>query len=268
MKWRRACMVLAPVLAASCLAACVNPFRGGYESRLERWPSGEASRLLPLTEPPRLVTSSNMREDAIHMMENGYLLLGRSRFTGPQIDSREALALAKEVGAGVVIVQQQYLDTVTENVAVTEYIPPREETVTIRHDDGFVITEREVKRQVDGEFKTTYVPTTSDYYEQTATYWALSKPPIFGVLVRALDAETRQALGTNQGVGIVAVINDSPAFKADMLRGDVITRVAGEPIQGPDHFFDLVIAHAGREVAVEVLRDGEPRSFSIAILSE
>ncbi|MFH1143824.1 MAG: PDZ domain-containing protein [Candidatus Eisenbacteria bacterium] len=259
---RRLNLMLA-LLAAANLTACVNPFRSGYESRLERWPSGEVSRLLPVTEPPRLVTSTNMRDDAIRMMESGYLLLGRSKFSGPHVESKEALDLAKEVGAALVLVQEEYLETVTESVPVTEYVPAREETYTLLSDDGGYITGRAVTRRIEGEFKTTYVPETNDYYDHTATYWAKTKPPIFGVLVRELDPETKQALGTNQGVVIVAVINDSPAFTADMLRGDVITRVAGEKVMGPDHFFDLVIANAGNEVPVEVSRRGEPKVFSI-----
>jgi hypothetical protein len=256
------------VVLACVTVTCANPFRGGYENRLERWPSGEASRLLPVTGPPQLVTSTNMRADAIRMMENGYLLLGRSKFNGPVVDPRKALDLAKEIGACAVIVQQEYLDTITESVPVSEYIPPHEKTVTIKDDSMWGSGQREITVKVDGEYKTTYVPQTLDYYEQTATYWAKSQPPIFGVLVRGLDPQLRQELETNHGVLIVAVITGSPAFTADMLRGDIIVSVAGERIQGTDHFFDLVIANSGATVPVEVLRNGQPLSFSIAIRRE
>lgn len=258
-----------PLLSALVLCAgCANPFRSGYESRLERWPKGEVERLLPADAPAKLLTSTNMRRDAIRMMEEGYLLLGRSKFTGPAVNPGEARSLAKEVGASVVLVQQEFVESVAEAVPVSEWIPPREVTYTMRQEVDGEIVEREVTREVQGEFQTRYVPETTDYYEHRATYWAKSKPPIFGVLVHSMQDRDRQRIGSNRGVVVSAVINDSPAFDADILRGDVITAVSGTVMTSPDQFFDYVVANQGKEVQVELAREKERKTVTLTIRDE
>lgn len=265
--------VTVTVLAALCAAGCSNPFRQSYKSSLERWPSGEASRLLPAEGPAKIVTSENMREDATRMMENGYLLLGRSRFQGPQVDPATALKQAKEVGASVVLLEKKYTTTITETVPMSEWIPPRDvkvrEKVTIETGPNAGQTvEREVTRTIEGEFQTTHVPQTTDYYEYAATFWGKSKPPIFGVLVRALNTEEKQRIQSNRGVLIRAVIHGSPAFHADILRDDVITSFGGVPITDPDQFFDTVVENQGREVTVDVVRGTETKSFTLRLLTD
>lgn len=255
------------------LAGCANPYRDHYESTLERWPSGEAARLLPPTGPVEIVTSQDMRRDAVRMMENGYLLLGRSRFSGANADPGGARKQAEEIGAAVVLVATKYADSITETVPMTEYIPPREERYTesgyvqVSPDSGYWY-DREVTRTIAGEFQTAYVPQTTDYYEYAATYWAKAKPPIFGVLVRELSAEQRQELQSNRGVLVRAVIKGSPAFLADFLRDDVITSFAGEVVYDRDRFFELVTANQGQDVTVELLRHGEPRTVTVRLRQE
>lgn len=65
-----------------------------------------------------------------------------------------------------------------------------------------------------------------------------------------------------------AVINDSPAFAADMLRGDIITSFAGEKVINPDQFFDLVIQNAGRSVQVEINRSGAVKTLLVQLKAE
>lgn len=262
------------LLGLVALFGCANPYRASYVSTLERWPSGEAGRLLPTTgTAAEIVTSSDMRRDAIRMMENGYLLLGRSRFSGANVDPAGARKVAEEIGAAVVLVSSKYADSITQSVPMTEYIPPRQETYTesgyvqVTPDSGYWY-DREMTRTIEGEFQTRYVPQTTDYYDYAATYWAKSKPPIFGVLVRDLSAEERAEQQTNRGVLVRAVIKGSPAFAADFVRDDVITSFAGEVIYDRDRFFELVAAHQGEEVAVEVLRRGEPQTVTVPLRRE
>jgi C-terminal processing protease CtpA/Prc len=261
---------IVPIAMVLALAGCANPYREHYVSTLERWPSGVSTRLLPAAGPVEIVTSTDMRRDAVRMMENGYVLLGRSKFSSTNVDPDGARKQAEEIGAAVVVVSSKYANSVIQSVPMTEYIPPRQETYTesgyvhVTPDSGYWY-DREMTRTIEGEFQTAYVPQTTDYYDYAATYWAKSKPPIFGVLVRELSTEQRQELQSNRGVLVRAVIKGSPAFAADFLRDDVITSFAGEVVYEPDRFFELVEAHQGQEVEVELVRRGEPRTVTVRL---
>jgi hypothetical protein len=255
------------------LAACANPFHKAYRSSLERWPSGEVGRLLPTEGQVKIVTSDDMRKDALRMMEDGYLLLGRSLFRSSEVDLGMARKVATENGASVILIARKYASSMTEAVPMSEWIPEREVKVT---ETGVIQTgsnggqtfERETTKKIAGEFRTQYVPQTTDYYDYAATYWAKSKPPIFGVLVAALDEEARQQLQSNRGVSIRAVINRSPAFLADLLRGDVIVRFAGVDIVDPDQFFDTVVQNEGKQVTVDFVRGGEKKTVTVQLLTD
>lgn len=262
------------LVAAVLIVGCTgSAFKENYRSSLELWPSGETTRLLPPGEQIEIVTSRNMRADALRMMENGFLLLGRSTFRSEKIDAKAARSLARELGATVVFVREKYAATVEETVPMSEWIPPREDTlkqtvvITEGPEAGQVI-EQTIVKSTQGEFKTTYVPQTIDYYDYAATFWAKSKPPVFGVLVQAPAEELRQRLQSNRGVVIKAVIKDSPAYRADILREDVILRFADADIFDPDQFFEVVVAHQGELVEVVIDRNGQQRTFSVQLQTD
>jgi len=70
--------------------------------------------------------------------------------------------------------------------------------------------------------KTTYIPYTVHRSDYLATYWIKMKPPIFGTHIKDLTPEIRQQIGSNKGMLVYAVIKGSPAFEADILKGDVL----------------------------------------------
>lgn len=84
----------------------------------------------------------------------------------------------------------------------------------------------------------------------------------------ALPDDFRQRLGLEQRTAVIAinVRADSPAAAAGLVIGDIIVSVAGEPIAEPD---DLVVVlrpeRVGQELAVRILRGGEPRELRVTI---
>jgi S1-C subfamily serine protease len=84
----------------------------------------------------------------------------------------------------------------------------------------------------------------------------------------ALPEELRQRLGLEQRTAVIAinVRSDSPAAAGGLVIGDIIVSVAGEPIAEPD---DLVVVlrpeRVGQELAVRILRGGEPRELRVTI---
>jgi len=57
----------------------------------------------------------------------------------------------------------------------------------------------------------------------------------------------------------VTVIKQSPAFQADFLTGDVITRVASQDVADGKSLVEIITQNAGQRVEIEFIRNGETR---------
>jgi len=89
-----------------------------------------------------------------------------------------------------------------------------------------------------------------------------------GVSIQPLTSELAKSFGlsdTNGGL-IGSIADDSPASRAGLRRGDVITRYDGRPVA---RWSDLPGAVAetpiGREVPIEVMRDGKRISLTVKV---
>lgn len=254
------------------VAGCANPYGTYYESMLERWPNSRAMLMAsPEAENPQLVTTNDRRADLQTMLQNGYLLIGKATFRSARINEAQALEQARKVGADVVLTNQEYVATVTQSVPITEWLPARQLTTTERYttrnnpDSPPVIAERVITRTLEGEAYVRYVPQDIDYYDYSATFWKKARPYVFGVLVQALDDATKLRLQTNRAVIVTVVVNRSPAFAADVLRGDIITHFDRAPVLDPADFFEKVNTQAGRQVTVTIIRNGVARDVTLTL---
>ena len=261
------------LLLLAFIAGCGNPYREHYLSTLEKRNKDELASILPPSGPPKLVSSNDLIADSLKMREDGYLLIGRSKFRSGPIDEKQALDYAKQAGAEVVLVNHKYVNTVTESVPMGQWVPGQQidhnETTVIQNGAATpTVIQKQSSTVVQGEFQTVYVEQNTDYYDYAATFWARAKTPIFGVLIKALDDKTKAQIGSNKGVLVRAVVNNSPAFDADILRDDVLMSLEGDAITGPDQFFDLVARNAGKTVPVELNRGGNILTVSVKIRKE
>jgi hypothetical protein len=241
-------------------AGCANPYRINYLSTVQKWPGDVANRLSKPEGPPKLVTTEDVKKDAQTLLESGYVLLGKAKFRDKKLDESLALQQGKAVGAWVVLVANKYVNTVTESVPFSQWTPDQttitSETTQIRHDSEKPpeTIQRQTVQTVQGELQTSYVPENVEYYDYSACFWAKAKPPILGVLVQPLGDDLKKKFETNKGVSVFVVINGSPAFNADILKGDLLMSLAGEEITTPDQFFDIVARHAGQTVDLGIIR--------------
>lgn len=89
-----------------------------------------------------------------------------------------------------------------------------------------------------------------------------------GVELTELTSELRRHFGASEdrGVLIARVVPDSPAQRAGLAVGDVLTHVNGEPVSGS---FDVTrrigAGAAGDVVALEVIRDGKVETLSATL---
>ncbi len=86
-----------------------------------------------------------------------------------------------------------------------------------------------------------------------------------GVSIQDVDQEIAGAMNlpVQQGVLISDVRPGTPAAKAGLRRGDVVTKVDGRAVDGAGQFRNYVAgAGANRKVALELVRDGKATSLS------
>ncbi len=90
----------------------------------------------------------------------------------------------------------------------------------------------------------------------TIAYYVRFKLP-FGATFRDLRPEEMSEIGTGGGVAIGAVVNDSPASRANLLNGDIVLKCDGEAIVDRADFQNRLRAHAGHPVTLTIVRNGE-----------
>lgn len=260
-------------LLLAMVAGCGNLYHEHYLSLLDRRNQDEASRILPARVPPKVVSSRNLKEDSLRMREDGYLLVGHSSFNSTYLDEGQALDQARKVGAEVVLVNQRYINTVTQSVPMSQWVPGQQEnhqeTTVIQQGAATpTIIQRQSSTQLEGQYQTTYVDENVDYYEYDATFWAPSKQSPIGVLVKPLDGASRSLVGSNKGVRVRAVVKDSPAYEADILRDDILVSLGEDLIRDPNQFFQLVKDAQGQEVPIQLYRGGKPMVVKVRIGKE
>ena len=89
-----------------------------------------------------------------------------------------------------------------------------------------------------------------------------------GILPQAITRDLAEALGVEarDGILVAEVVEDGPAHKAGMERGDIIVEFNGEAAREVDEFrLNVAEAGVGARVNVEVMRDGDLRRLEVTL---
>ena len=115
--------------------------------------------------------------------------------------------------------------------------------------------------------QTIFVPEqrTLEKYDHAASFWRKLKPFVFGGYLEPLPVEVRRRLGRNTGVVVGIVVEDSPAFVANILQGDIITDFDGEPVVSVADFQTKMERAAGKRVLVKVIRDNQTLEIPVEL---
>ncbi|MBI2571086.1 MAG: PDZ domain-containing protein [Candidatus Schekmanbacteria bacterium] len=88
-----------------------------------------------------------------------------------------------------------------------------------------------------------------------------------GVYLQEVTPALQDALklGTDAGALISDVVSGSPADKASLKRGDVITALDGAKLKDIDYFIESIGSHPGKLVELTVQRQGKPMKISVTL---
>lgn len=257
-------LILLSIATATLLSGCAN----GYKQFYTAAPNANSEVIAknraapPLVEPVVERSGPPPDHDAFvnSYRRRGYELLGASEFiSGSTHKDEQAIQQAKDIGADlVVIIIPQYQGSTTENVPLT--LP----TTTTSYSSGTAtaygrggtVTAYGSGTTTTYGTSTTYIPVTTHRNHYGAAFFAKMKTNI-GLNFRPLNGEERQELQTNQGVVVAVVVEDSRAFHADFLEGDVVVAVDDVKVTGLSGFRSLMESKLGTEVTFNILRKGK-----------
>jgi hypothetical protein len=249
----------------------VNPFTKFYQDSTRQMPLANQQRMIPAYGPPQIETVPRAQlEDSVRgMLERGFIQIGFASFDGPTASREQLMEQARNVGAQAVILTGEYSRT-TEGVVPSLSFQPGQtyttrEQGTITGNTGYPYGtySGSSTTTTPGTFQTQYTPYQMQIYSQGAIFWRKLKPGVLGAYFVPIPNNLRSQLQRNTGALITAVVDEGPAFKANLLRGDVIIELANEPVATPQELFDLIRANAGQTVPITLIRGAETKVLHV-----
>lgn len=219
-----------------------------YEKNYKAQNAGDLKSLNP-NPGTKMYVSNHYDEDNISMLEDGYDMMGSSGFEAGGIAPDMALEHAKSIKADVVLVYSKYaskrselskLEMIKEAAKSTGEIDP------------------EVLEGGDEE-----------QYNYYASYWAKLPMPILGLHVIKLKHKNKDSdiIVIDEGLKVLAVIKGSPAFKAGLKRGDVLTRIESVDLQQPEELSLAARKYQGKKVEIAYQRNEVPSVTQVQLNS-
>jgi hypothetical protein len=244
-------------LAAMTLAGCVSPYQEFYE------PAREGAFVIPTTEEPMEIPSSgDLKQDVRLMYQEGYGLIGSSGFNAPLADRAGAIAQAKKIGANRFIVEAKYRGTRSGVMPITTPTTSTSYTSGTVTSSGGYYSGLGNSASYSGitttyGSETTYVPYSVDRYEQHALYFGPLPRKGLGIFFASPTEEARQLAGTNKGYQVMLVRRGSPAFRADILPGDLVVSIGGRDMTEQGDYRAAQAANYGRETEFVIYRGAD-----------
>ena len=218
-------------------------------------------------ESPKVFYSDDIQSDLYFMRSNYFQVIGHSSWNGPDENGaggedclkNEIISLCKEKGAKSAIYSEKYTDTRNEIYSIpltnNHYYSDSNGYMHSYSTTSFMTNSYSVNRyNYDVYF---FVPYSQSYI----------KAPKIGIEFRNLDSADRIKLQRNTGVLVDVGYENSPAFFANLSRGDVIIEINGENILNVDIYRSVSSKlSANDSVEIKYIRNGKEEKSVFKIL--
>lgn len=250
--------ILTGILFFSCTTTgAVGKFYDEWESM----DSISADCKLTEDEEPSVYYSSNIASDIYYLRSNYYYIVGHSSWNGPAKGDdlkKETISKCKELGAKIALYSWNYTDT-------------RNGTYSVPHTNYHSYTD--ANGYLRSYTTTTY--STNSYSINRYDYdvyffvpyesWFITMPKL-GIAVRDLNSDDRMNLHRNTGVYVGIVYENSPAFYANLTRGDIIASINGTNILNKSDYNTISEnVKAGDVLKIIYFRNGEEHQVDVKI---
>jgi serine protease Do len=266
------------VLCLVVLTGCHNGYRDFYHPNFDpKTPPVPAADLkyLDQNEKPQIFSTNNLQRDVKIARSKYWFPVGYSSFNGEMGTQGQLLSQAQALGAPMVLVTSQF----TENRTITTplFIPNNQTTYYNGTTNGQVYGNSGYNANYNSNttgtattYGTTVVPMTSvqSRYDQTAVFFVrFVKKFKFGLVVNNLTPELRTKYERNTGALVDIVYENTPAFTANILPGDIVTEIDGKTIL--DGFQAMVVMRdtqpANGLSTLKILRNGTEKTINVQL---
>jgi PDZ domain-containing protein len=219
-------------------------------------PSTLGSSLVTPPPTPALYRGSDDEAgDTRALIENNYLLLGSSTFTGGDADPHLAAQQGSKLGAALVVLYGEVRETPDAPLAPLPFHP---------RPPGAGAS-GEPAADTAGATATIGSLPPRPAADHEATYWGRNQPPLLGIMSRPLDQQEKDRLLRSDGMVVELVTNDSPAAAAHIQQGDIILAIDGKAILDARAVPAFLRSIAGRRVRIDLLRDSTPHTVEVQL---
>lgn len=215
-----------------------NPYSQYYVAKPQAVSIEKDPYLEPNHGEPMLLDGFSPESDSQQMLEDGYVMIGYSSFGAPYVDATAAVKQARKLKAKAVVL---YPGGALKGKSGQHSLSPVQ-TIGASLSPWFAPYFRPN-------------PSHSTYYEVLATYWVKHKSPIFGAWFNQRGWHGYQTLEASNGLLVTAVERGSPAYKANIAKGDVLNEINGSALSIVD-VHNVIETLAGEKVQVKLTRNG------------
>lgn len=251
------------VLSAVMLSGCATGYKDFYKSandatlKLIALRRSSSPPTTPIVERAQPSTAQSI-VDAYS--KRGYSMIGSSTFNSGKKESEDvAIQQGRDVGADLVLIlNPQYTGSVTTSIPITT------PTTSVAHTSGTAtaygagapVTAYGNSTTTTHGTETNYIPMTINRLNYGAAFFVKLRFA-FGAFTRDLTDVERQDLQSNKGAVIRLIVDNSPAFDADILVGDIVTAIDGISVSNAMGFGTMLQGREGRKVVVSLIRRGQ-----------
>lgn len=192
----------------------------------------------------KMYVSNHKEDDNISMLESGYDMMGSSGFEAGDVPPDLALQHGKGIKADVVLVYSKY--------GAAKSGSSKMEMIREAVKSGKALTEKDMASE----------PTVYKYY---ASYWAKLPAPTLGVHVIKLVPKSNNPEQATEvsGLQLLAVIKESPAAKAGLMRGDRLLKLNDVVLEKPEDLTGTVRQLKGQSVNILFVRDNVEQTATV-----
>lgn len=261
---------------ALLLTACAS----GYSQFYRPWPGATPDlvaslRVAPPSGQPLVERVEQIGQDSTELLDayarRGYAPIGTSLFNSGNTESEDrAIEQGRRIGADlVVIMSPRHTGSTTATIPMTIPTSSTSYSTGTATAYGAAGTVRVYGTGTTTTLSTstTMIPITISRTDYGAGYFVKRKWS-FGGIWRDLNDSERQELQSNKGLYLKVVVDNSPAYNADILPGDIVLAIDGEPVSSQEAFSAQVSARSGRNVLISLYRRGSRLEKSVKLLKE